>query len=461
MLAGPSRGRPRLEGGAIGEPQAALDDAKASGHLTRAASSQLVPMGENARDIAVSIEEICAAVGRGLRSRSSEIVEATYSCIREAVPHPAAVDLSDHYHAGVLRATAALVEYALTGLERGSNWSSPIPEAAALQVRWAARAGVSLSIVQRRYFAGHRCMGEFVAQEAESIDVAIRWLAIRHLNTTQQALLERLMAALEHEYYDERRSERSPELLRIELVRRLLLEDVDADEVKNLDYQLESHWHLGVIAYGPASMETLQCAGKSGGRKLLCVPGDDGAVWAWLGGHQKLTVAELKPLLSAAGRSNASLAVGEPGRSLDGWRATHEEARMASQIARHEPGGVTRCADALPVAGVLQNEAAIRMYMRTYILPLNKLNKRGPPVRRSLLAYFKHGRNASSAGKAINVTARTIQNHLNDAREVLDAPLYLTGLEIALRLEELGYMAEGRNDKDERPSWPAATAVRL
>jgi hypothetical protein len=38
------------------------------------------------------------------------------------------------------------------------------------------------------------------------------------------------------------------------------------------------------------------------------------------------------------------------------------------------------------------------------------------------------------------VTARTIQNHLNDARKVLDAPLNMTGLEIALRLEELGYM---------------------
>ena len=285
-------------------------------------------------------------------------------------------------------------------------------------------------------------MGEFVAQEAEAIDdAASRWSALRHLHKTQQALLEHLMATLEQEYYDERRSKRSPGQLRIELVRRLLLEDVDADELKGLDYQLESRWHLGVIAHGPAGMETLQCA-RNSRRQLLCVPSNDGAIWAWLGGHAKLTVAELKPLLSAAGRSNASLAVGEPGRGLDGWRATHEEARMASPIARREPCGVTRCADALPVAGVLQNGAVIRMYMRTYILPLNNLYKGGQPVRRSLLAYFKHGRNASSAGKAINVTARTIQNHLHDARTVLDAPLNLTGLKIALRLEELGYGAK-------------------
>lgn len=41
--------------------------------------------------------------------------------------------------------------------------------------------------------------------------------------------------------------------------------------------------------------------------------------------------------------------------------------------------------------------------------------------------------------RIINVTARTIQNHLNDARKVLDALLNLTGLEVALRLEELGW----------------------
>jgi hypothetical protein len=416
------------------------------------ASSPLVPMSENARDTTDPIEEICVAIARRLRSRISEIVEAIYSCIREAVPDPAAADLNVDYHVGVLRATTALVEYGLTGIERGSNWSSPIPEAAAIQVRRAACAGVSLSIVQRRYCVGHRCLGEFVAQEAEAIDNAARgWSALRHLHRTQQALLEHLMAALEHEYYDERRSTHSPEQLRIELVRRLLIEDVEPDELKDLDYELESCWHLAVIAHGPAGVETLQRAGDSRGRKLLCVSGDDGVVWAWLGGRAKLTVAELMPLLSDGGRSSgASLAIGEPGRGLEGWRVTHEEAGIASLVARHEPCGLTRCADALPVAGALQNGAIIQMYRRTYISPLNGLYKEGQAVRRSLLAYFKHGRNASCAGQVINVTARTIQNHLNDARKVLDAPLNLTGLEIALRLEELGYMTETGSERDSK-----------
>jgi diguanylate cyclase with GGDEF domain len=406
-------------------------------------------MCENVRDIADPIEEVCVALSRRLRSRSSEIVETIYGCIREAVPDPAAADLGDDYHAGVRRATTALVEYGLTGIERGLNWSSPLPEAAVIQVRWAARADVSLSIVQRRYCVGHRCLGEFVAQEAEAIDdAASRWSALRHLHKTQQELLEHLMAALEHEYHDERQSTHSPEQLRIELVRRLLIEDVDPHELKDLDYELESCWHLGVIAHGAEGAEALRCAWSSRGRKLLCVPGYDGAVWAWLGGHAKLTVAELKALLAASGRSNASLAIGEPGRGLEGWRATHEEARMASLIARHEPCGLTRCADALPVVGALQNDALIEMYRRTYISPLNRLYKGGQPVRKSLLAYFKHGRNASCAGKAIKVTARTIQNHLNDTKSVLDAPLNLTGLEIALRLEELGYMTEAGNGRD-------------
>jgi hypothetical protein len=170
-------------------------------------------------------------------------------------------------------------------------------------------------------------------------------------------------------------------------------------------------------------------------------------VWAWFGGHAELTVAEFKHLLTANGRLDASLAIGEPGRGLEGWRQTHREAKLALLIARHETSGFTRCADVLPVVGALQNEAIVGMYERVYILPLNGLHRRGQPVRKTLRAFFKHGRNASSAGDAINVSGRTVENHLNDARRVLDAPLNLTGLEIALRLEELGYMAEARNPR--------------
>jgi GGDEF-like domain len=234
----------------------------------------------------------------------------------------------------------------------------------------------------------------------------------------------------------------SHEQRRVKLVRRLLVEDVDPLELKELKYEVGSSWHLGVIATGAKSWDLIQSLETIGGRNLLSVPGDEGAVWVWLGGQAELTVAEFTRLLSANGRPDASLAIGEPRSGLEGWRETHREAQVALLVARHEQRGLTRCADALPVAGALQSKAIITMYEKTYVLPLNKLRKGGRPAREALRAYFKYGRNASTAGKAINVSRRTVENCLKEARKVLGDPLNLTGLEIALRLEELGYMAK-------------------
>ncbi len=397
-------------------------------------------MSESARDSADWLQEIRIAVGGRLRSRSAEIVDAIHSCIRDAVPDPVA-GLGADYQAGVLDATTALVEYGLEGIERGSDWSASIPRPAAAQARRAARLGVSLGIVQRRCIVGHRCLGEFVAREAESIDTTSNRPAL-HLHKTQQALLEHLMAALEHEYNDECRAARSPEQPHIKLVQRLLVEDVDPTELKELDYEVLSSWHIGVIAIGAEGGKTLRRLKTARGRKLLSVPGDDGTVWAWLGGQAKLTFADFKRLYSATGRPGGALAIGEPGSGLDGWRQTHQEAQVALLVARHELHGLTRCADALPVVGALQSEAIIRMYEKTYVLPLNELRKGGQPAREALRAYFKHGRSASTAGEAIDMSRRTVESYLKDARKVLGDPLNLTGLEIALRLEELGYMAK-------------------
>jgi hypothetical protein len=398
-------------------------------------------MNESARDNSGSLAEVYAVVVAGLRSRGAEVAEA----IHASIPAPVsdlAVDHDAEYQAGRAAAVTTIIEYSLDAIERGGEWG-PIPQALAAQARRAARIGVRPGMLVRSYLAGHRRFMDLIREEVQRSGYKAHEAVLEHLHETYRALLEHIIASVEHEYHQEfERIARSPEQRRIKLVQRLLVEDVDPAELKELDYEVASSWHLGVIAIGAEGSETLRRLKTACGRGLLCVPGHDGTVWAWLGRKDKLTFAQFKLLLSAHGCSNAPLAIGDPGNGLEGWRQTHQEAQVAVLMARHELCGPTRCADVLPVAGALQNKAIIKMYKKTYILPLNKLPKGGQPTRKSLLAYFKHGRSASCAGDAINVTRRTVQNHLNDARKVLDAPLNLTGLEIALRLEELGYMAE-------------------
>jgi hypothetical protein len=408
-------------------------------------------MNESARDSSGSPSEVYPVAVARLRSRAAEVAQAIHAGIPAPATDLAVAHDADEYRDGRAVAIAAIVEYSLDAIERGDQWG-PIPQALAAQVHRAARIGVKPGVLIRRYLAGHRRFMDFFLEEVKRSCYADHDAMLEHLRGTYRSLLEHIIASIEREYDQEcERIARSPEQRRVKFVQRLLVEDVDPAELKEMDYEVLSQWHLGMIAVGGEGAEALRRLKTASGRGLLCVPGHDGTVWAWLGRKHKLTFAQFKRLLSANGCSNAPLAIGDPGNGLEGWRQTHHEAQVAVLIARHELCGPTRCADILPVAGALQNKAIVRMYKETYILPLNKLYKGGQPARKALLAYFKHGRNASSAGDAIHVTRRTVQNHLNDARRVLDAPLNLTGLEIALLLEELGYMPEAEDRSTEYP----------
>ncbi|HSZ68897.1 MAG TPA: hypothetical protein VK756_00910 [Solirubrobacteraceae bacterium] len=383
-------------------------------------------------------------IAAGLRSRGTEVTRAICAGIAASASNSPA-DHDAEYQAGRAVAVAAIIEYSLDAIERKGAWG-PIPQALAAHTRRAARIGVRPGIVVRRFLAGHRRFMDLIHEEVQRTSDADPDAVLEYLRETYRALLEHLIASIEHEYDQEcERVARSPEQHRIDLVQRLLAEDVDPDELQDLDYEVHSSWHLGVIAIGAGGGVALRRLTTTRRGELLSVSGGDGTVWAWLGGPAKLTAVELKCLVSAVGHPDAWLAIGEPGSGLDGWRETHHEAQMALPVARHVPQGLTRCADALPVVAALQSEAIITMYEKTYVLPLNKLAKRGQSARKALRAYFQHGRNVSSAANALDVSRGMVERHLNEVRNALGHSLNLTALEIALRLEELGYIAEAKN----------------
>jgi hypothetical protein len=390
-----------------------------------------------------SPEEVYAVVAVELRSRSAQIVQEIHGSIpTETDPPIHYYDNASRYHDDRAAAIAATVEYSLDAIERGGDWG-PIPNALAEQVRHAAHVGVRPVALVRRYLAGHRRFMDFIREEIERAGDADHGAVLDHLRETYGSLLDHIVSSVEHEYEREReRLACSPDQRRARLVQRLLIEDLDPAEMDELNYEVPTRWHLGMVAVGAEAVEALRRLKAASGRALLCVPADEGTLWASLATKGELTFAQFKLLLSTNGCSDAPLATGDPGKGLEGLRQSHEEAQVAVQLTGRESCGPTRCADILPIAGALQSEAIIGMYRKSYICPLDKLPKGGQPTRKALRAYFKHGRNASCAAGAIKATDRTVRNHLNEARKVLGAPLNLTGLEIALRLEELGYMTE-------------------
>jgi DNA-binding PucR family transcriptional regulator len=136
-----------------------------------------------------------------------------------------------------------------------------------------------------------------------------------------------------------------------------------------------------------------------------------------------------------------SLAIGEPGWGLDGWRLTHHEAQAALLVARRKPQTMTRCADVPLEAAMLRADAAASSLAAAYLAPLDSLRMGGSVARETLRHYFSCERNMSSAAHSLGVRSRhTVENRLREIEKAIGRPIHkcLAELEVVLRLEDLG-----------------------
>jgi hypothetical protein len=387
-----------------------------------------------------SVEDARADVVRRLRARRAELLEAIFARVREGA-FAGAGEADAEYVAGLRTAVAAAVDYLLQELERGEDEAGPIPAAALEQARRAARGGVSLDTVLRRYVVGSSLLAEFVMEEADRSELPGADSALRKALRAQAAVLDRLLQAITVEYGAElARAGRSPEQRRYERVRGLL--EGAVPEGAELAYELGG-WHLGLIATGDGAAQAVQELAAGLDRRLLSVEHGRKSVWGWLGGREPFTAEELERLLAGAPGAGAGavLALGEPNVGLGGWRLTHRQAQAALLVAlrRPEPGGVARYADVALLAFALTDEALAASLIDIYLSPLDRQRGGGAVSRETLRAYFAAGRNATSAAAALNVARSTVDNRLHAIEQALGRLLQscMAELEVALRLEEL------------------------
>jgi hypothetical protein len=378
-----------------------------------------------------ALHEIRAELVARLRARSAEIEDTVFNRVRQ-MANP--VERDDPEYRAYLRATVAeAIDYALLGIERGEDWEGPIPEAAMVQARRAARTGVKLDAVLRRYAAGDRLVGEFVVDEASRLPNE----AMRPLVRAQGPHVDRMMAVVATEYMDElERIRRSPAQRVAERVQRLLDADSPADAA-GLDYELDT-WHLGLVVTGSRPDVAARTLSAGLNRQLLVVPQGNDSAWAWLGGRQRTMVDEVERYLGAGVLGDVALAVGEPRWGLEGWRLTHYEARAAQQVMMRRPQPLTQASDVILLAAVLRDEMLAQSLRETYLAPLDDGDS-GLGLRETLRAYFDAGFNAATAAAALEVDRHTVQRRLRKVEEALGRLLHSchAELEVALVLEEL------------------------
>jgi hypothetical protein len=357
-----------------------------------------------------------------------------------AVADPSEVE-DPEYTVGLREAVKAAIDYGIAGIESEGLEHTPIPDRLLTQARAAARNGVSLDTVLRRYSAGYALLDEHLIHVAtegmlsgEELTASLRSLS---------AVFHRLLAAISEEYAREGECRpRSAASRRADQVEKLLAgESVDPSE---LNYRLDI-WHLAAIVLGPGAAGAMRDLAAALDRNLLLVNPEGEVAWAWLGGRSRLSPREVLRLAGRVLPPEVSLALGEPGEGVEGWRLAHRQAKAAIAIARRGPERLVRYADVALLASALRDDVLANSLREIYLAPLEEGRDEGTALRRTLEAYFNAGRNTSSAAAALGVSRKTVNVRLRSAGEKIGQPVdrCAAEMEIALKLRALARNGPG------------------
>lgn len=398
-----------------------------------------------------AIGNLRAGIAARLRVRRTEIEQAVLTRLH-GIANPKESDPT--YREGLRASVSVGLDYAIEFVEHGEERAPLPPPTLLIQARMAARLGVDLGTVLRRYVAGYTILGDFLAREAQAEGLANGASPVLLLQG-RAALLDRLLAAVVEEYSreaDDRLA--SSEQGRAQRIERLLAGELIDTSTLGYDFDLQ---HLGVIAVGPGAAEALRrLLGRLDCRSLL-LRRDAETAWAWLGARRALDPAEVE-VLAGDDAQSATVALGEPAAALAGWRLTHRQAAAAMPIATLRGVRVVRYADVALAAAIRQDDVFAESLRRLYLDPLRGARDGGTTAFATLQAYLASARNVSSTAAALGVSRRTVSYRLRAIEQRLGRSLdsNLAEIDAALRLDELG-----RIRGETRPNRAASAASRF
>jgi hypothetical protein len=369
------------------------------------------------------------ALAQRLRERYAEIEQDALTRVH-AVSDPREVE-DPAYGAGLEAAVGVALEYAIDGIEAGDLGQNPIPDALLVQARVAARNQIGLDTVLCRYFAGYTLFSDFLIQEVEDYD-AVSSEQLKQLLRVEATILNRLVGAVAAEYGRVSESRRGgDEQRRIQRVRMLLAgELVDAAD---LAYELDAI-HIGLVGSGPDAQMAIRGLAAALDRRLLIVCGEEGLLWAWLGGRTKIAASEVLRLIASDRSGQSVLAVGEAGEGVRGWRLTHRQANAAMSVACREGRRHARYADVALVATALRDEVLAKSLYDLYLAPLKEERDGGVALCETLDAYFASGHRVSSTAAALKVSRQTVGGRLRRVEERIGCPLNTCTAEVEMAL---------------------------
>ena len=313
------------------------------------------------------------------------------------------------YLKGLRLAAGAAIDQTIEAMTIGEDRDPPVPGAVIEQTSLAARRGVSLETVLRRYLAGHAVLADFVGEEAERAGLTAGQL--RRVLRLMAARTDRVLATISSTYVAETSHFRADHR-RAERVTRLL--DGELLDPSSLGYDLDQS-HVGLAIAGRGTAEAVKALTGLLGVRRLIVPTEEGVVWAWTGLCRRLDRRRIEAAMPAGMLEGLRIGVGEPASGRIGWRLSHEQALAALSVAVRSEAATVLYRDVAVLAAALKDELLTVSLREMYLRPLEEIE--GGLLLTTLRAYVAADWNASSCASQLGVSRNTVANRLRAIEE--------------------------------------------
>jgi DNA-binding PucR family transcriptional regulator len=383
------------------------------------------------------VEELLGRVANRFEAGLAPLADQIVARMREEIPEFDSADSPELWDTA-RRVTMQSRGSQARHVRQGRAEPEVLNEADAEAVHVSVHAGYSVGSVLHAFRIGHDVSIEAWLEAVDQVSDSEedRSACTRAVVRSAIAYDDRLARLLEQEYDAERnRVLGSSDQARLRLMRDLV--DGVTDRAPALEYDLSLE-HIGLVAWGDSADTVLQSLARTLDARLVSAPTPAGFRWAWLG-SRSFAPGALEALTRSTPKNGISLAIGQPGAGIEGFRRTHRQAGAAHVVATRKPRPLTLYQDVAVEALALRDESAAREFVSGILTGIGGEDRRSQQLRATLRAYFQSEQNASATAAALGVHDATIARHLTEVEDRIGGRVNnrRVELELALRLNSL------------------------
>ncbi|WP_405598170.1 MULTISPECIES: PucR family transcriptional regulator [unclassified Streptomyces] len=315
--------------------------------------------------------------------------------------------------------------------------------------RTLARRGLDLGILLKVYRVAQQSVFQFLTEviDGASEDAPARDEILVFLWGLGGQWMADAVETLIETYYEERQRLRDDAVIRRAETIEALLGDAppSADDATRLLGHPLSHWQTAYVVRAPeagsstteAMLDVANAVAQALGtsRPLTMVAGSRD-LWCWVATPHEPDLAQLPGLASALQQAGMQAAIGRPGPGIQGFRASHAEARAAENLALKAAHGraLVRYDEEELLVLVSAQETLMRRMVAREVGQLCGADKNLALLRETVLAYLTT-LNIETTAERLFVHKNTVRYRIARAEELLGHPLSQrsTQVELALR----------------------------